>query len=97
MELIIVLQLNSFHDFQGWFSMWCSYTILLNAAAPLCQRCNVYVYHLRTGSFQIRELITNKNKQADDLFHGELIFITEQKEVCQHISLSLKCCIVFGV
>lgn len=34
-------------------------------------------YNLRPGSFQIREIITNKEKQADDLFHGELIFITE--------------------
>lgn len=41
---------------------------------------------LRLCCFQIRDIITNKDKQADDLFHRQLIFITEEKEVCQHIS-----------
>lgn len=58
-------------------------------------RANVRECNLRPCTSRISDIITNEDEQVDDLFHREVIFITEQKDVFRRITLSLKLCIVF--
>lgn len=105
MKLISVLQLNSCHDFQCRLLR----RLLLHHSTPvwmlqlLCADTTCSYVILRRGRFflfQIREIISNVDKRADDLCHrrwGRGGSFSSQKEVCQRISLFQTFRPVFGV
>lgn len=84
MKLISVLQLNSCHDFQCWLCTGCSYaTTLLSERCSSCMRKTecVFMSFKTRHVFRLEEIISNKDKWADDLCHGESHFHRRKKSV----------------